>query len=160
MPTDQLSWCLPVRAIVDDETATDPRRGLASAMVRVGDIGPRTEAVMKMIKLLSVGVGVGALAFALAPPVHQGARATSGLAPSLSSRQLAQGTLDPRHLPRVLPHGIFRASTSTAKATPIQPHRSINGLINSDMAIYVSDGSTFTSLAAEGHLTLTSNDGG
>ena len=36
---------------------------------------------------------------------------------------------------------------------------SVNGLLNSDMAIYVSNGSTYTSLAAEGHLILKPKSG-
>lgn len=56
-----------------------------------------------------------------------------------------------------LPHGVYRAVTPGA-ATPA--FNTTNGLLDSDMAIYVGDGSTFTSLAAEGHLNLTTNDGG
>jgi hypothetical protein len=46
-----------------------------------------------------------------------------------------------------LRHGIFLAPGGIRRADA-------NGLLNSDLAIYVSDGSTFTSLAAEGHLRL------
>ena len=112
---------------------------------------------MQSFRLLAVLGVVGTVAFALAgpatrvPPEHRAAQAV------LASRQLRAGTLDPRHLPARLPHGVFRAVTP-GSATPAPD--TVNGLLSSDMAIYVSDGSTFTSLAAEGHLNLTSNDGG
>ncbi|GEM_PF-3980525 len=51
--------------------------------------------------------------------------------------------------PAALPlrHGVFLAPGQVRKSAT-------NGLLDCDMAIYVSDGSTFTSLAAEGHLLL------
>ncbi len=113
---------------------------------------------MRFLRLFVVAGILGAVAFALAGP---GGRAPvrHDTHPSLASRQLRAGTLDPRHLPTVLPHGVFRAATPGAARPAVTPD-SVNGLLDSDIAIYVSDGSTFTSLAAEGYLNLTSNDGG
>ena len=52
-------------------------------------------------------------------------------------------------LPDTLPHGVVEASGNAQPAAT-------NGLLNCDMAIYVTDSNpfTFTSLAAEGHLEL------
>jgi hypothetical protein len=119
---------------------------------------PGVEAVMRFLRLLVVAGVVSAAAFSLTrpasgPQTHHAAHAV------LASRQLRAGTLDPRQLPSVLPRGVFRAAVR-GEATRAAIPNTVNGLLDSDMAIYVSDGSTFTSLAAEGHLSLTTNDGG
>ena len=145
------------RAVATPEMSDYSRPSLGAAMPPAG------EAVMQSLRLLAVAVVVGAVAFVLTGPAARGPQTHRATHPVLASRQLRAGTLDPRHLPAVLPDGVFRAVTPGATPPQSAPTRNVtttNGLLNSDMAIYVGDGATFTSLAAEGHLNLTSNDGG
>jgi hypothetical protein len=116
---------------------------------------------MRALKTVGIGFAVGAGALALLAASSGGRPASHPTRPTLASQRLAAGTLDPQHLPSVLPRGIFRASTSRVAAPSALPATTTNALITSDLAIYVTDGgSAFTSVAAEGHLSLTSNDGG
>ncbi len=115
---------------------------------------------MRALKTMGIGFAVGAGALALLASSSGGRLASHPTRPTLASQRLAAGTLDPRHLPSVLPRGIFRASTSRVAAPSALPATTTNALITSDLAVYVTNGSTFTSVAAEGHLSLTSNDGG
>lgn len=81
---------------------------------------------------------------------------TNGARAATSHHPSGSRTLDPRHLPSHMPHGVFAVRTSVTSGTA---KRSTNGLLASDLAIYVTDGSTFTSLAAEGHLALHNDTG-
>ena len=73
--------------------------------------------------------------------------AASPAAPAAAARPHAPRVVDPQHLPARLPHGLVAVEGDVSPA-------SVNGLLNADMAIYVSNGASYTSLAAEGRLHL------